>query len=64
MTITDGAIMFGACVLSFGLGYAFGAFRVTRFVDKKLAQVNLNLEHQARELQQFVTRLGEGSDKP
>jgi hypothetical protein len=36
MTLTDGAIMFIGCALSFTLGYIIGAVRVTRHVNKRL----------------------------
>jgi hypothetical protein len=59
MSIADGMILFIACALSFALGYGIGAFRVTRFVTKELKVINLNLQQHTRELQQFVSRLGE-----
>jgi hypothetical protein len=36
VTLTDGAIMFVCCSLSFVAGYIIGAVRVTRFVNKRL----------------------------
>jgi len=39
MTITDGAIMFIGCALSFTLGYIIGAVRVNRYVNKRLEAI-------------------------
>jgi hypothetical protein len=59
MTITDGAIMFAACVLSFILGYFVGVFRVSRFVKKELFRIGTDVEQQRKELRQFMSKLGE-----
>jgi hypothetical protein len=63
MTITDGAIMFGACVLSFIVGYVVGAFRVARFVGRELTKVNVELARHREGLEQFYSKLGEGNEK-
>jgi hypothetical protein len=63
MTITDGAIMFAACVLSFILGYFVGVFRVSRFVTKELVRIGADMEQQRKQLQQFISRLGEEENK-
>lgn len=62
MTLTDGAIMFTACVLSFTIGYVIGAVRVSRFVTKQLNSLRTNVEEiqkHSRELHQFYSRLDE-----
>jgi hypothetical protein len=64
MNITDGAILFVACMLSFGLGYVIGAVRVTRFVSKELRHVGIEIEQQRQALQQFISRLGENEKPP
>jgi hypothetical protein len=56
MTIADGAILFGACLLSFCFGYLIGVFRVSRFVSRELHQVR-------QELQQFYSKVEE-AEKP
>jgi hypothetical protein len=66
MTITDGAIMFGACVLSFVLGYAVGAFRIGRFVGKRLDEIKSsvqNVQQASRELRQIYSKLGEENEE-
>jgi hypothetical protein len=63
MTLTDGAIMFGACCLSFILGYFVGVFRVSRFVRKELVRIGADMEQQRKELQQFISKLGEEENK-
>jgi hypothetical protein len=63
MTLADGAIMFVACVLSFALGYAIGAFRVTRFVNKELHEINLAQEPYRKRLEQLYAKLIEENDK-
>ena len=65
MNVTDGLILFGACVLSFAIGYTIGAIRVGRYVNKRLDEIKgnvLNIEKHGEELRQFYSRLG-GEDK-
>jgi proteasome assembly chaperone (PAC2) family protein len=60
MTITDGAIMFIACMFSFTIGYVVGAVRVGRSVSKQLASIRGNMiqiEQHARELRQFYSKV-------
>jgi hypothetical protein len=59
MTITDGAVMFGFCVVSFVIGYWIGAFRLSRFVGRELHKVHAQLERHREELQMFYSKLGE-----
>jgi hypothetical protein len=59
LSITDGGILFISCAISFALGYGIGAFRVARFVGKELTKVNVILEGHKRQLEQFISRLGE-----
>jgi hypothetical protein len=63
MTIADGAVLFGACVLSFVIGYLIGLFRVSRFVSTELHKVRVDLERQRQELQQFYSKVEE-AEKP
>jgi len=63
MTITDGAIMFGFCVLSFVIGYVIGAFRLSRFIGRELHKVHVELERHSQGLQQFYSKL-ECVDEP
>jgi hypothetical protein len=63
MTITDGAVMFGLCLVSFIIGYAVGAFRVTRFVARDLGAVKIELERHREGLEQFYSKLGEEDNK-
>jgi hypothetical protein len=66
MTLTDGAIMFGACALSFALGYVIGAIRVGRYVNRRLAEIQTGMgeiEKTSRQLRQIYSKLDEG-DKP
>lgn len=65
MTITDGGIMFVACVLSFAIGYVIGAVRVTRYVNKRLDSVLTSMAHveeHSREVRQIYSRLNEPDD--
>jgi hypothetical protein len=64
MNISDGAILFIACILSFGVGYITGAFRVTRFVSRELSKVETELVRHREGLEQFYSKLGEGNEKP
>jgi hypothetical protein len=62
MGITDGAIMFAACVISFALGYIIGVIRVGRYVNKRLDDIKgnmLQIEKHSRELQQYFSHLEE-----
>jgi len=62
MNLADGAIMFIACVVSFALGYAIGAIRVTRYVNKRLADIigiMQPIQKASRELSQYYSKLGE-----
>jgi hypothetical protein len=62
MTVTDGAIMFIGCVLSFALGYTIGAIRVSRYVNKRLDDIKSNMleiERHSRELRQFYSKVEE-----
>jgi proteasome assembly chaperone (PAC2) family protein len=66
MTLADGAIMFGACVLSFIVGYIIGAFRIGHYVNKRLDEIKgdmQEIEKHSRELRQFYAKIGEG-DQP
>ena len=66
MTITDGGIMFGACCLSFAIGYVIGAVRVTRYVNKRLDSVLTSIAHveeHSREIRQVYAKLGEGEQQ-
>lgn len=63
MSISDGAILFAACALSFALGFAIGAFRVTSFVSKELKKLNVHLDDQTHELKQFTSRLSEDDNR-
>lgn len=64
MNISDGAILFTACTLSFSLGYITGAFRVTRFVSRELSKVESELVRHREGLEQFYSKLGEENGKP
>jgi hypothetical protein len=64
MTVNDGMILFAACVLSFTLGYILGVIRLSRFVNRELTKVNVVLARHEEGLQQFITKLGEGENKP
>jgi hypothetical protein len=63
MTVTDGAIMVGFCVVSFVIGYCIGAFRLSRFVGRELEKVHVELERHREGLETFYTKLGEGDNK-
>jgi hypothetical protein len=55
--------MFIACVLSFAVGYAIGAFRVGRYVNKELRRVSVELEQHRKGLEQFYSKLDEPEKK-
>jgi len=62
MSVTDGGIMFVACVLSFALGYAIGAIRLGRYVNRRLDDIKtnvLNIEKHGEELRQYYSKLGD-----
>jgi hypothetical protein len=59
MTLADGGILFAACALSFALGYAIGAIRVSRFVNHKLTQLQNELTQHGESLQQFYSKVEE-----
>jgi uncharacterized membrane-anchored protein YhcB (DUF1043 family) len=59
MTITDGMILFAACVVSFVIGYSVGAIKVARFVNHKLTQIQNQLTQHGEELQQFYSKVEE-----
>jgi hypothetical protein len=62
MGLTDGAIMFVGCVLSFAIGYTIGAIRVGTYVNKRLDEIKggmLEIEKHSRELRQFYSKLEE-----
>jgi hypothetical protein len=67
MTASDGAILFAACALSFALGYAIGAFRVARFVGRRLDEIKGDvgeIQKHSRELRQIYSKLEEGDGGP
>jgi hypothetical protein len=64
VTITDGMILFASCMLSFCIGYLVGVFRVSRFVTKELKRISGDIEQHRKELQQFISRLGDEEAKP
>jgi hypothetical protein len=51
--------MFGACVLSFSIGYFMGAFRVSKLFGRELNKVSVELEKHRRGLEQFYSKLSE-----
>jgi len=62
VNISDGAIMFVACVLSFTAGYIIGAVRVARHVTKKLDGMKESMEaitKHAGELRQIYANLSD-----
>jgi len=57
--------MFVGCVLSFALGYAIGAFRVSRYVCKELDAIRgsmTQIEKHGQELRQFYSKLGDADE--
>jgi hypothetical protein len=61
MNLTDGAIMFIGCVLSFTIGYAIGAVRVTRYVNSRLDEIRNNMHHielHSQEIRHIYSHLG------
>ena len=62
MTLADGGILFAACALSFALGYAIGAIRVGRYVNRRLDEIRSNMqqiEKHSQELRQFYSKVEE-----
>jgi hypothetical protein len=60
VTITDGAIMFVCCLLSFVIGYALGLIRLGRHVDKRLDEIKQPMqaiEKASRELSNYYAKL-------
>jgi outer membrane murein-binding lipoprotein Lpp len=62
MNLSDGAIMFIACVVSFVLGYIVGVVRVSRYVNARLDEIKTSVQtvqKQAAQLQQIYAKIGE-----
>jgi hypothetical protein len=59
MTLTDGAIMFGFCLVSFIIGFLLGSFRVARLFNREFGKVSVELEKHRRGLEQFYSKLSE-----
>jgi hypothetical protein len=60
MTISDGMILFAFCCLSFALGYAIGAIRVGRYVNKRLTEITTGMEQvleNSKQLRQIYAKL-------
>jgi hypothetical protein len=62
MTLTDGAIMFLGCVISFSIGYTLGAIRMGRYVNRRLEEIKNGMhqiEAQSRQIRQIYSKLEE-----
>lgn len=67
MNITDGAIMFIACLCSFAIGYTIGAIRVGRYVNRRLDQIKgdlLQIQERSQELRQIYSKLEGENTQP
>lgn len=62
MSLSDGAIIFGACIASFVIGYIIGAYRVSRYVSRRLDEIKedmVQIAKHSKELQQIYSKLEE-----